>query len=79
VRAAQFRSANTRICEICNEEDEDIEHFLLGCKILQAILLNNVKHLISICSSMGSIPDIIYKTGSGAFFGKESIPLRRDF
>ena len=47
-----------------------------GCR---AILLNNVKHLISICSSMGSIPDIIYKTGSGAFFGKESIPLRRDF
>ena len=37
VRAAKFRSANTRICEICNEEDEDIEHFLLGCKILQCV------------------------------------------
>ena len=30
VRAAKFRSANTRICEICNEEDE-------GCKILQCV------------------------------------------
>jgi hypothetical protein len=37
VRTAKFRSANTRICEICNEEDEDIEHFLLGCKILQCV------------------------------------------
>jgi hypothetical protein len=37
VRAAKFRSANTRICEICNEEDEDIEHFLLECKILQCV------------------------------------------
>jgi hypothetical protein len=37
MRAAKFRSANTRICEICNEEDEDIEHFLLGCKILQCV------------------------------------------
>ena len=30
MRAAKFRSANTRICEICNEEDE-------GCKILQCV------------------------------------------
>jgi hypothetical protein len=37
VRAAKFRSANTRICELCNEEDEDIEHFLLGCQILQCV------------------------------------------
>jgi hypothetical protein len=35
--AAKFRSANTRICELCNEEDEDIEHFLLGYKILQCV------------------------------------------
>ena len=47
-----------------------------GCR---AILLHNVKHLISICASMGSIPDIIYITGSGAFFGKESILFRTDF
>jgi hypothetical protein len=38
---------------------------------LRPILLSN--------ASMGSIPDIIYKTGSGAFFGKESILFRRDF
>ena len=31
VRAAKLRLANTRLCEICNEEDKDIEHFLLGC------------------------------------------------
>ena len=31
VRAVKFRSANTRICEICNEEDKDIEHFFPGC------------------------------------------------
>jgi hypothetical protein len=47
-----------------------------GCR---AILLNNVKHFISICASMGSMPDIIYKTGSGAFFGKGSILFRTDF
>jgi hypothetical protein len=46
-----------------------------GCR---AILLN-VKHFISICASMGSIPDIIYKAGSGAFFGKESFLFRTDF
>ena len=34
VRAVKFRSANTRIYELCNEEDEDIDHFLLGCNIL---------------------------------------------
>jgi len=26
-----------RICELCSEEDEDIEHFLLRCKILQCV------------------------------------------
>ena len=31
--------SDLKICGrvICNEEDEDIEHFLLGCKILQCV------------------------------------------
>ena len=37
VRAAKFRTTNTRICELCSEEDEDIEHFILKCKILQCV------------------------------------------
>ena len=48
VRAAKFRSANTRICELCSEEDEDIEHFLLGCKILQCVIAPCLNELADI-------------------------------
>jgi len=49
VRDAKFRSANTRIYELCSEDDEDIEHFLLGCKILQcvrALFLNELADIL---------------------------------
>ena len=49
VRDAKFRSANTRIYELCSEDDEDIEHFLLGCTILQcvgALFLNELPDIL---------------------------------